>query len=402
MVFLLAALQAAFPGAEGFGASASGGRGGRVIAVTTLADRGPGSLRAALDQDGPRTIVFRVAGIIDLRSNLKITKPRVTIAGQTAPGGGVCLRGAGLTISADEVIVRHLRLRPGDRVEGDALCVLGVKNVIIDHCSASWAVDETVSVSGAGGDGITVQWSLITESLNNSVHAKGEHGYGSLIRANGRVSFHHNLYAHHNSRNPRPGTYGDGRLQLDFRNNVVYNWGSRAGYSAEDPALVGLVANYYKPGPSTRRRKEIFRIGGETTALWAEGNALEGVDVPSIAGTLLKEAPPVAPVTTDSAEEAYRKVLAAAGAVPRDAVDARVAGEVEKGGGRIIDSPKDVGGWPELAAGEAPADEDGDGLPDEWETKHGFDPKDGSDGPKDADGDGWTDLEEYLNGTEPR
>ncbi len=341
----------AFPGAEGFGAGTSGGRGGRAIAVTSLLESGPGSLRAALEAEGPRTVVFRVSGTIDLRSRLAIRNPQVTVAGQTAPGDGVCLRGCGVSISADDVILRYLRIRPGDESgkENDAISIGGARNVIVDHCSTSWAVDEVLSVSGAGTADITVQWCFITESLNRSVHAKGAHGYGSLIRTDGDVTFHHNLYAHHESRNPRPGTYGAERgIHLDFRNNAVHDWGSRAGYTAEDRATLNLIGNWYRPGPSTRSRGCIFRIGGKATRIHAAGNVLapgasreddwlliEGGD----ASSRLAEPIPVAPVRTDSAEEALRRILEEGGAAlpARDPVDRRIVEEVRTGGGRIIE-----------------------------------------------------------------
>jgi pectate lyase len=227
----------AFPGAEGAGAMARGGRGGRVLTVTNLHDSGPGSLRSAVEAKGPRTVVFAVAGNIELASTLAITEPFLTIAGQTAPGGGICLKNYDCTIAAEHVVIRFLRVRPGDvakkAVDGFSVGE-GSHYVIIDHCSVSWSVDETLSVSGGSISNITVQWCIIAESLSRSVHHKGPHGFGSLIRADGDVSYHHNIFAHHGSRNPRPGTYEDAfkrGIILDFRNNVVYGWGSRAGYS---------------------------------------------------------------------------------------------------------------------------------------------------------------------------
>jgi pectate lyase len=221
-----------FPGAEGFGATTPGGRGGRVIYVTTLDDSGPGSLRAAIGAQGPRTILFRVGGVIDLQSALVVREPFVTIAGQTAPGGGICLRGDNFGIATHDVVVRFLRVRLGDlrRREVDTFSIAdGSRNVVVDHCSASWSIDETLSPSGDISD-VTVQWCIISESLNNSLHSKGPHGYGSLLRATGGVSLHHNLWSHHNGRNPRFGdNYAEGPFPtFDFRNNVIYNWGSAA------------------------------------------------------------------------------------------------------------------------------------------------------------------------------
>jgi len=233
----------AFPGAEGFGAYARGGRGGRAIEVTNLSDSGPGSLRDAVDSKGPRIVVFRISGTIDLKSRISIRDPYITIAGQTAPGYGICLKDHPMSIAADDVVVRFLRIRPADNAGsgGDALSVSGGRDIIVDHCSTSWSVDETLSASTSGQLGnVTVQWCIISESLNESAHHKGAHGYGSLIRGgwgNG-YTFHHNLYAHHRGRSPRPGNYNDRSkdpkgFTFDFRNNVVYNWGgSTAGYNA--------------------------------------------------------------------------------------------------------------------------------------------------------------------------
>jgi pectate lyase len=235
----------AFPGAEGFGANSVGGRGGAVCIVDTLKDYHPGqkaqpavkrnatgeiicparpaidaeepipnSLRACLNSNGPRTILFAVAGTIELKAPLVVREPYLTIAGQSAPGGGICLKNFGLSVSAThDVIIRYLRVRPGDQARRafDAINIGASRNVIIDHCSTSWAIDETLSISSAGSNNVTVQWCFITESLHDSYHPKGPHGMGSLLRTNGDVSFHHNFYAHHNARSPRPGTYGEDR-----------------------------------------------------------------------------------------------------------------------------------------------------------------------------------------------
>ncbi|MBA4017724.1 MAG: pectate lyase [Pirellula sp.] len=416
----------AFPGAEGFGRHSLGGRGGKVYFVTTLADYNPkakkntpieGSLRHGLSLAGPRTIVFRTSGVIELLAPLKIAEPRVTIAGQTAPGDGICITNFGTQIEADDVVVRHVRFRPGDSVgkEMDALAVYQCRHVILDHCSASWSIDETLSVTGEGCGDVTVQWCFITESLDQSVHAKGTHGYGSLIRTDGGVTYHHNLYAHHRTRCPRPGTYGKPPgLLLDFRNNVVYDWISPAGYSAEDPARINYVGNYLKPGPSTTDRVYMFDIGGAATQMFAAGNKL---DYAKLRGpddwdwiehaeraSKLSEALASAPVTTDSAEQARDRVLAGGGATRprRDAIDLRIVGEVRSGGGKVINSPKDVGGLPSFTATEVPADADSDGLPDAWEAEHGLNASDAADQALDADGDGYTNLEEWLNATDPR
>ncbi|MGB8359464.1 MAG: pectate lyase, partial [Bacteroidales bacterium] len=206
--------QPAFPGAEGFGANTIGGRGGRVIEVTNLNDSGSGSLREAVEAEGPRIIVFRVSGTIAQKTILRIYNPYITIAGQTAPGDGICLKDNELEIAADQVVVRYIRSRAGDRVskENHGINIVAGKNIIVDHCSTSWAIDETLSATTRGHLGnLSVQWCIISESLNNSRHSKGPHGYGSLIRGgwgNG-YTFHHNLYAHNSARNPRPGNYNN-------------------------------------------------------------------------------------------------------------------------------------------------------------------------------------------------
>lgn len=414
--------QPAFPGAEGFGAYSLGGRGGDVYLVTTLDDyRGkqpiPGSLRAAVEAAGPRTIVFRVAGIIQLAAPLEIRNPYLTIAGQTAPGDGICLKGYDCRILTHDVIVRHIRVRPGDESgkQLDALSVNQAQDVIIDHCSVSWSVDEALSVTGEGCTNVTVQWCLISESLRKSVHHKGEHGYGSLIRTDGDITFHHNLYAHHQTRCPRPGTYGQPRgILLDFRNNVIYDWRNPAGYTSEDRATLNYIGNYLKPGPSTTNAKAAFKVGGQATLIHASGNFLEGADAANRDNWLMilgsepqhraAEHLPVAAVRTDTADEAYRRVLDGAGATlpARDAIDARIVQQVRTGTGRIIDSPQEVGGWGEYRPGQAPPDTDADGMPDEWERQHRLDPHDAADNRGDADGDGYTNLEEFLNGTDPR
>ncbi|MFA6244667.1 MAG: hypothetical protein WC655_27230, partial [Candidatus Hydrogenedentales bacterium] len=415
----------AFPGAEGCGAMTPGGRGGAVLFVTNLEDYVPGqdapipgSLRAAVEAKGPRIVVFRIGGIIELKTHLVIREPYLTLAGQTAPGDGICLKN--YTCSLEEthdVVIRHLRCRPGDGigVELDALSTgANCKNIILDHCSVSWGSDETLSVSGAGQDLITVQWCVISETLDDSVHTKGPHGYATLLRTDGRVTFHHNLYAHHRTRCPRPGTYGkDPGLLLDFENNVIYNWNAPAGYTAKDPARINYVGNYLKPGPSTTDRLYAFTIGGDSTRMYVAGNVLEGVEggvadnwtlISKASDTHKAKVPfPRVPVASQSAQDAYRLVLEDAGAtLPiRDAVDTRIVENVRDGSGQIINSQSDVGGWPSYASGEAPPDSDQDGMPDSWEASHGLNPVSPADATQDKDEDGYTNVEEFINGTDP-
>jgi pectate lyase len=417
----LAADIPAFPGAEGFGANAKGGRGGKVYLVTRLDDYNPkskkeppieGSLRWAVSQPGPRTVIFQVSGLIELKSALTIAEPHLTIAGQTAPGDGICLKNYPLLIAADDVVVRYLRIRPGDFVEKemDAVSVDECKDVILDHCSASWSIDETLSVTGEGCENVTVQWCIISESLDESAHHKGTHGYGSLIRTDGGISFHHNLYAHHRTRCPRPGTYGkDPGLLLDFRNNVIYNWISPAGYTSSDPARINYIGNYLKPGPSTREKAYMFNIGGMATQMFVEANLLDYAKVASKTDwEWIEHAKPehqlskplaVAAVTTDSAAVARDRILESAGAsLPkRDAVDRRIVEDLRHGTGRVINSPKEVGGWPTYASISPPNDSDQDGMPDAWEREKQLAPNDPRDGNGDRDSDGYTNLEEYLN-----
>ena len=403
-----------FPGAEGFGAGAKGGRGGEVYEVNTLADDGPGSLRDAVRKPH-RTIVFRVSGTIDLKSRLVIDQPNITLAGQTAPGDGICLRGRELFIKdTHDIIVRHLRCRPGDeqKAELDALTIWNAGDVIIDHCSLSWSTDSLNDVVKESGN-VTVQWCILSEPLNKSVHVKGAHGYatGWDGRTKGGGSYHHNLIAHAASRAPRIGYYKLGRGLIDCRNNVIYNSGSSYGGETDDFNYVG---NYYRPGPSTallRPGGELFDIWSDDTLMYIADNVFEGNDriiKDNAAGVTFKKgdratvlvAKPfeVAPVKTDSAEEAYRAILDDAGATRprRDPVDLRIIGDVKNRTGRIINSQADVGAWPELVSTAPPPDSDHDGMPDEWEKAHGLDPHNCADGAGSAN-DGYTHLEHYLN-----
>lgn len=414
----------AFPGAEGFGRHATGGRGGVVLRVTTLADSGPGSLRAAVETKGARTIVFDVGGTITLASPLKISRPNITLAGQTAPGDGITLRGQPLIIAADDVIVRYIRVRLGDEtgVQDDAVNVTRGRRIILDHVSASWSVDETLSAGSRYAtpqDGVfdlTVQWSLIAQSLSESIHDKGRHGYGSLIRGGrgAKMSWLNNLWADHQARMPRPGNYNGPDVDplggfFEFRGNVFSNWGgSRAGYNADTGALAAydFVGNWYQAGPDSEGDLAFCEENPGARAFFAD-NAMNGV-VPADPWSLVGCTPPPgyrasAPLAdsgarTPSPALTYERVLAKAGASKvRDTVDARIVAGVRGKTGRLINSQRDVGGWPVLKGGPAWVDGDGDGMPDDWERTRGFDPRDPSDGAKDRDGDGFTNLEDWLN-----
>lgn len=363
----------AFAGAEGAGRFAAGGRGGKTLRVTNLNDAGPGSLRFAVEQNFPRIIRFDVAGTIRLKSDLVIRHPRITISGLGAPAGGIAVADHSLVVNADDVIVRYIRSRLGSQSgeEGDAITISGGRRIILDHVSASWSVDETLSVSARydrtpGIYDVTVQWSIISESLRRAGHSKGEHGYGSLIRGGhgSRFSFHHNLWAHHVQRMPRPGNYSpvdedpEGPL-IEFRSNIFYNWGgTAAGYNADkdSAATYAFIDNCYVAGPDTKGL-HIFREENPNAKSWFAGNSLNGVIVADqwslIKGlrNRLAAAPDVAPVKSDPAIAGCAAVLKRAGASqPRDAVDRRVVAEVGARGGRIIDRESDVGGWPDLTA----------------------------------------------------
>lgn len=414
----------AFPGAEGAGRHAAGGRGGVVLRVTNLDDSGPGSLRAAVEAEGPRTVVFDIGGTIRLTAPLRIRRGQITIAGQTAPGGGVTLRDQPLIIAADDVVVRHLRSRLGDEsgVEADAVSIERGRRIILDHVSASWSVDETLSAGSRydpperGLYDVTVQWSVISESLNASGHAKGEHGYGSLVRGGhgARMTFHHNLWAMHRARMPRPGNYNPPAVdptgpRFEFRSNVFYDWGgSRAGYNADTESLAAyaFVGNAYVPGPDSEGRR-MFEESNPLARAWFEGNTMDGqtpADPWSLThgsetpGYRLAARPDWVEPARETAAEAEAAVLASAGAGRvRDAVDRRVIEGVRARTGRIIDSQAQVGGWPDLEAGTPWIDGDGDGMPDDWERANGLDPADAADGAADRNGDGWTNLEDWLN-----
>lgn len=408
----------AFPGAEGAGADAKGGRGGDVYHVTNLNDSGEGSLRFAITSaTGPRTIVFDVAGTIQLATRLNVNKSFLTIAGQTAPGDGVMVTGHSTVVSGNNVVIRYLRFRMGDvncpAVQDDALWVDKTTDVILDHVSASWSVDETLSVTESNR--VSVQWSFITESMKNSCHEKGAHGYGSLIRYGaGQVTYHHNLYAHHDSRNPRVGD----NIGLDFVNNVIYDWGAEATYSGPDSEgspHVNYVGNYLVAGPLTASSKlRAFSGGGVNTTIYQSNNLLDGdkdgqrdgVDNgwSMFINSYTKREPArfeFAQVNTHDAATAYELVLKTAGSsLKRDSVDERVAGEVRSETGRHINSQTEVGGYPFLNPGPALNDADNDGIPDAWESTHGLNPTDAADGRAVAAG-GYTNLELYLNDLVP-
>jgi pectate lyase len=390
-------------------------------------------LREAVEATGPRTVVFAVSGTIQLKRELVIRNGKITIAGQTAPGDGITLRDYPFTIAADDVVVRFIRSRLGDetKVDGDAIGVIAGRRIILDHVSASWSSDETLSVAASfksperSFDEVTVQWSLIAESLNETV-AKGrgvQHGFGSLVRVSkgARVTYHHNLWLHHQDRMPRPGNYLMPDVDpvggfFDFRSNVFYNWGTdRAGYNMDFKGTrsnYNFVDNCYWTGPSSKGAFAFEESSSHARAFFS-GNTMNG-DMPADPWTLVRahnsHLPeglpagyksahpfPVAPLRGDSAKTACPKVIDRAGAsLVRDAVDLRLISDFHQRKGRIINSQSEVGGWPQLRSLAAPLDTDGDGLPDAWETAHGLDPHNPVDGASTDKKSGYTQLELYL------
>jgi pectate lyase len=431
---------AAFPGAEGAGMYTTGGRGGECYFVTSAEDTlsgnkktREGTLRWCLKQPGPKIILFKTAGIIRLKNILEIPE-NTTIAGQSAPGGGICIADHSVRVKGDNVIVRYMRFRMGDlaKTQDDSFSGTRNKNVIIDHCSMSWSTDECASFYD--NENFTMQWCILSESLRQSVHEKGSHGYGAIWGGK-KASFHHNLLARHDSRNPRFCGSRYSNLPdlewVDFRNNVIFAWGANSGYAGEG-GRYNFINNYYKSGGASTCKNRIFQPNADIGAnrqpagIWGtfylSGNFVAGYpDVtannrlgfhPNPASKnideLLSETPfPAAFVTTQSAEDAYRLVLGSAGASKkRDNTDKRIVKETEKGlpptlvagvknNTGFINSQSEVGGWDEYTCENAPLPEDNDrdGIPDAWLKKH-FPGKKASG----YNEQGYTYLEVYLNG----
>ena len=457
----------AFPGAEGFGRYVSGGRGGKVYHVTNLEDSGTGSLRWAISQNGSRTIVFDVSGTIHLKSVLNIKGGNLTIAGQTAPGDGICIADYPVSIQANNVILRYLRFRLGNKYvtengadSWDGLGGMDQQDIMVDHCSVSWSIDECLSIYGVKNS--TVQWCISSQSLQDAGHSKGAHGYGGNWGGSG-ISYHHNLMAHHESRVPRLGPRYTTQLdeRMDMRNNVFYNWAGNGCYGGE-AMKVNIVNNYYKPGPGTAqisavRQRRIAGIGIRTSKYvktypdyqptehiwgkfyvdgnvnskysdvtndnWTYGiyNQITNSDNDNLFTATTKDTMKLSQpidfvyVTTHTAAEAYNKVLAYAGCcLTRDEVDQLIINDTQNGlathtgsgnHNGIIDSQEDNkpvdadanwSAWPTLNSSEAPKDTDGDGMPDAWETANGLNPNDAKDGSSVGE-DGYTNLENYLN-----
>ena len=460
IVLFLSSLTAAaqipaFPGADGYGRYTTGGRGGSVYYVTTLEDGNTrGTLRYAVENLTNVTIMFKVSGTIHLNRQLNFKNPNVTVAGQTAPGDGICLADYPVMVSANNIIVRYMRFRMGDQKltadEADGADAFGGRfchNVIIDHCSISWCTDECASFY-ANYD-FTMQWCIISESLRMSLHSKGAHGYGAIWGGLG-ASYYHNMLIHHDSRTPRFGTGNVMPLEdhkTDMRNNVIYNWSGNGCYGAEG-MYVNMVSNYWKPGPATTSSSKNRFIGIDDatpgdgkTSVWGKfyitGNVNTGYSnitndnwagVVINTSNLINGKPTKNDLRSDeplgtipefhqhTAQDAYTQVLDYAGcSLRRDAIDERLVSECRNGTstfkgasankGGIIDKLTDLkptgagddwSPWPALAQTEAPADSDNDGMPDVWETAHGLNPNDAADGKKTND-EGYTMLEVYLN-----
>lgn len=457
----------AFPGAEGGGAYSFGGRGGKVCVVTSLGDRGPGTFREACETGGARIIVFNVAGIIHLKSPLNIRAPYVTIAGQTAPGDGVCIAGETVCIDTHDAVIRYMRFRRGATdvtKRDDALGGNGVGNIIIDHVSASWGLDENMSMYRhmyEKGDGskaeklptvnITIQNSIFSEALDTY-----NHSFGSTIGGL-NSTFMRNLWVSNISRSPSIGMYGD----FGFVNNVVFNWWNRSADGGDHKSFFNFINNYYKPGPITPLDKPIgHRIlkpeanrdknfSDQFGKAYVSGNIVEGneqvtkdnwaggvqirdlEDAGSFTSQIRVNEPfPMAKVTIMSAKKAYNYVLENVGAnLPiRDAVDIRVIKQALTGKiyyaadakplpsskyvkrrlpddsykKGIITDISQVGGYPEYKSAEPLKDSDKDGMPDAWEIKYKLNPNDPSDAVLDCNGDGYTNIEKYINGIDPK
>lgn len=398
--------QIAFPGAEGYGSKTNGGRDGMVVFVTNLNDSGIGSFRMACEANERRIIIFRTAGIIELKGDIVISNPFITVAGQTAPGDGICISGGTIVIATHDVIIRGLRIRVGDKSNSnpenlDAIAIANNKeepyNIIIDHCSFSWAIDENVQLWYPCRD-ITIQWCIISESLHKSLHPKGAHGTAIIIGNHAKkISVHHNLLAHNNGRNPlvKQGT------ETEIVNNVIYNWGTWEATAINNhenqdyPIKTNIIGNYYKLGPDSSKRMPItfsspmnFRKG---TMFYLKNNYFEGkllnnddiCQEDQYIGTFYtsKSTLPNSGINISSACMAYRDVLKYAGAIApkRDAIDNRIVNDVRFGTGKIINSLKDIGGLLPYLSSELPEDSDNDGIPDYWECKHGLNANDPTD-----------------------
>ncbi len=458
----------AFPGAEGGGMYTPGGRGGKVFVVTSLADRGEGTLREACEAGGARIVVFGVSGVIRLESPINIRAPYITIAGQTAPADGICVTGASFLIDTHDVIIRYMRFRRGQTdvaFRDDALGGQAVGNVMIDHVSASWGLDENMSiyrhVYNRQADGRGLKLPTVNISIQNSIFSECldmyNHAFGATIGGY-NSTFARNVFASNISRNCSVGMNGS----FNFINNTVFNWWNRTVDGGDNTSYMNIINNNYKPGPITPDGKPIaWRIvkvengrspegrgqfgrayvsgnktwtNDEVTADNWKGGVMAGDNFVTEENAELwkmvhMEKPfEMAPVTIMPTDEAYDFVMEHAGASfpKRDAVDARVMKQVKTGKifyakdakehqplyvkrrlpadsykQGIITDPQQVGGLPEYKSVAGPQDTDKDGMPDAWEKKYGLNPNDASDANGDLSGDGYTNIEKYINGIDP-
>jgi pectate lyase len=433
----------AFPGAEGFGKFTTGGRGGKVFIISNLNDKGAGSFREAVESKGKRIIVFAVSGTIHLETKLNI-KGDVTIAGQSAPGDGICLADNSVSLGGDNIIVRYIRFRMGDKyqkggmVDGnggdDAFGGFKRKNIIIDHCSMSWSTDEVFSVYA--GDSTTLQWNIISEPLNYSYHFETgdkdyeHHGYGG-IWGGLHLSAHHNLFAHCNNRLPRfNGIRHTPTEFVDYRNNVLYNWGGNNIYAGEG-GNYNIINNYYKYGPNTSKSVK-FRIcnpgKNETIGFgkwYVDGNYVQeakevtdnnllgvhmgnGGTEADKKNTVIDKPHEAEAIPVQSATDAYEAVLKFVGAsYRRDTLDERIINNVKNRTGGFIDVQGGfphgteyeltINAWPALKSLPAQTDTDKDGIPDDWEKKNGLNAVDGTDAAQLKLHKYYTNIEIYLN-----
>jgi hypothetical protein len=456
----------AFPGAQGGGAYSFGGRGGKVIVVSNLNDSGPGSFRDAVEQGGARIIVFNVAGIIRLSSPVIIRAPYLTIAGQTAPGDGICIAGETVWCNTHDVVIRHVRFRRGETWVGrrdDSFGGNPVGNIMIDHVSASWGLDENISfyrhMFNPGDGSKELKLGTVNVTIQNSMSAQAldtyNHSFGSTLGGE-NATFMRNLWANNAGRNPSIGWNG----QFNFVNNVIYNWVHRSADGGDYTGLYNFINNYYKPGPSTPKTSPVgHRIvkpeSGRSKLgyyvfgrVYANGNYVDGF--PEVTadnwngGVQVQEQPNTDGYTEKmkwneplpiqnqfpilSAQDAYAFVLDNVGAnfPKRDIVDQRIVEQVRTGKvyydksienedfyqfehrrlpkdsykQGIITDVRQVGGYPEYK-GAPVKDSDNDGIPDAWEKKYGLNPNDASDAVKDLNGDGYSNIEKYINGIDP-
>jgi len=440
----------AFPSAEGFGANSVGGRGGSVIEVTNLDDAEPaptGSLRACINATGPRICVFKVGGLLAVKSALVIKNPYITIAGQTAPGGGITLRtqsgGDVFSTQTHDVIMRYLTVRagPGGDSHANQIAANGVAlyNVIVDHSTFSWGVDSNIETWYRVTDS-TIQWSLISEGLDCSTHHKnichskglmiGGYAGGESGSTKGTENFtvSHNLLAHNADRNPLLEVCGIVQVINNVTYDPVYTFSHQQNNCPNYTSYVNWIGNYHKKGPSSTSNADLKVIPADSGTMYdgkvyvlgnigpsrltASKPESDWVDSGS-RSFIVTDPAPGPNVTTTDAQTAYNQVLADAGNnrglacdgssfVRRDAIDTRIVNDVQNGTGKIINDPSEVGGWITPETGVACSDTDHDGMPDVWEIKYGFDPNSAVDANTDADSDGYTNIEEYLNQTLPK